>query len=101
MQPLLQRQPHIRDVGTIYLGVLMQPSNPSLDDLRNGHSLVDGPSHGLQYYLHCRLGRLSEEVGGIGDVVPHFPLSSNTDFILLDIGELGLWLLFSSVLIHR
>lgn len=43
---------------------------------------------------------IAEEVGGIGDVVPHLALSGDTDLILPDVRELRLGFLYTSVLIH-
>lgn len=42
----------------------------------------------------------TKEVGGIRDVVAHLALGGDADFILPDIGEVRLGLLYSSVFIH-
>lgn len=90
--------PDISDIGGVNAGDLVKTSDSSFQDFSNSDSLVDGSSHGLQDNF-CLLLFL-EQAAGIRNIVSHFSLCGDSDFIFIDGFISSFWLFNSSVFVH-
>lgn len=82
IKSFLERFPHVSNISRIDVSDLVKTLNSSLENFSDGYCLVNGSSHSFKDNFFGFF--VLEQTCSIRDVVSHFSLSSNSNFILVN-----------------